>query len=70
MVAYLGKELPATADEWFAGATELAGSWWPDWQRWITAQDKAMVKARVPGEGGLPALEDAPGSYVRVMATD
>jgi polyhydroxyalkanoate synthase len=48
----------------------LAGSWWPDWQRWVSGQDKAMVPARVPGEGKLPALEDAPGSYVRVMATD
>jgi polyhydroxyalkanoate synthase len=67
---WVNEELPATADEWFAGATELAGSWWPDWQRWIIAQDKAMVPARVPGEGKLPALEDAPGSYVRVMATD
>ncbi len=67
---WVNEELPATADEWFAGATELAGSWWPDWQRWVTAQDRAMVPARVPGEGKLPALEDAPGSYVRVMATD
>lgn len=67
---WVNEELPATADEWFAGATELAGSWWPDWQRWITGQDRAMVPARIPGEGKLPALEDAPGSYVRVMATD
>ncbi len=67
---WTNEELPATADEWFAGAIELAGSWWPDWNRWVTAQEKTMVPARVPGEGGLPALEDAPGSYVRVMATD
>jgi len=67
---WVNEELPASPDEWFAGATELAGSWWPDWQRWVTGQDKAMVPARVPGEGKLPALEDAPGSYVRVMATD
>ena len=67
---WVNEELPASPDEWFAGATELAGSWWPDWQRWVSSQDKAMVPARVPGEGKLPALEDAPGSYVRVMATD
>ena len=67
---WVNEELPASPDEWFAGATELSGSWWPDWQRWVTGQDKAMVPARVPGEGKLPALEDAPGSYVRVMATD
>jgi len=67
---WVNEELPPSPDEWFAGATELSGSWWPDWQRWVTGQDKAMVPARVPGEGKLPALEDAPGSYVRVMATD
>jgi len=67
---WVNEELPASPDEWFAGATELAGSWWPDWQRWVSGRDKAMVPARVPGEGKLPALEDAPGSYVRVMATD
>ena len=67
---WVNDALPPAADDWFAGATELAGSWWPDWQRWVTALDRTMVEARVPGGGGLPALEDAPGSYVRVMATD
>ncbi len=67
---WINDNLPADPDEWFNGATELAGSWWPDWHRWITAQDKAMVPARQPGDGKLKALEDAPGSYVRAMATD
>ena len=57
-------------EAWFEAATELAGSWWPDWQRWVVAQDRTMVPAREPGEGALPALEDAPGSYVKVMAGD
>jgi polyhydroxyalkanoate synthase len=57
--------LPATADEWFAGATQHAGSWWNDWQAWIEARNggDAKVAARVPGAGQLPVLEDAPGSY-------
>lgn len=63
-------ELPADADAWFKGATELAGSWWPDWQRWILGQDRAMVPARIPGEGGLTPLADAPGDYVTVQARD
>jgi polyhydroxyalkanoate synthase len=61
---------PPSPDEWFANATELAGSWWPDWHRWVSALDKTQVPARTPGEGGLPALEEAPGSYVKVMVTD
>jgi polyhydroxyalkanoate synthase subunit PhaC len=28
------------------------------------------VPARVPGQGGLPAIEDAPGSYVKVRTVD
>ncbi len=67
---WINEELPPDAEAWFKGATELAGSWWPDWHRWVSGLDKAMVPARIPGEGGLPAIEDAPGSYVKVMATD
>ena len=28
------------------------------------------LSSRVPGEGGLPAIEDAPGSYVKVRTID
>ena len=58
-------EHPTDPVAWLAGATEMAGSWWPDWQRWVTALDNTQVPARVPGDGALPAIEDAPGSYVR-----
>jgi polyhydroxyalkanoate synthase len=67
---WVTEELPPDPEAWFKGATELAGSWWPDWQRWVSAQDRAQVPARVPGEGGLPALCDAPGEYVKVQARD
>jgi polyhydroxyalkanoate synthase subunit PhaC len=67
---WVNDDLPPDPDAWFKGATELAGSWWPDWQRWIVAQDKAMVEARIPGAGALPALADAPGTYVTVQARD
>ena len=62
-------DLPDEPEDWFAGATEMAGSWWPDWQRWITALDKRQVKARSPGDGKLKPIEDAPGSYVKVLLT-
>ncbi len=66
---WINAELPPNPDEWLAGATEIAGSWWPDWQRWVTSLNGEKVPARTPGEGGLPAIEDAPGSYVRVRLT-
>ncbi len=66
---WVSTDLPASPDDWFAGSTELSGSWWPDWHRWASAQDATMVPARQPGEGRLPALEPAPGSYVKLMAS-
>jgi polyhydroxyalkanoate synthase len=64
---WINEDLPADPEAWFAGATEIAGSWWADWQRWILAEDKRQVKARTPGEGKLAAIENAPGRYVKVM---
>ncbi len=66
---WINTDLPPDAESWFQGATEMAGSWWPDWQRWITALDKTQVKARKPGDGKLKPIEDAPGSYVAVRLT-
>jgi polyhydroxyalkanoate synthase len=63
-------QLPSTPDEWFAGAQAHAGSWWPLWDEWVTKFDSGRVPARRPGEGKLPILGDAPGSYVRVRAGD
>ena len=57
-----------TLAEWQAGATEFPGSWWHDWDKWLSARSGPKVPARVPGEGALPALEDAPGSYVQVRS--
>ena len=61
---------PPTLAEWQSGAREFPGSWWHDWDRWLSAKSGAKVPARVPGAGGLPAIEDAPGSYVKVRLID
>ncbi|MBS0519357.1 MAG: class I poly(R)-hydroxyalkanoic acid synthase [Proteobacteria bacterium] len=61
---------PPTLEEWKAGATEYPGSWWNDWDKWLSEKSGPKVPARVPGAGGLPALEDAPGSYVKVRLID
>ena len=60
--------LPATAEEWFAGAQPHDGSWWPEWDEWVTEFELGRVSARTPGAGKLPIIEDAPGSYVRVRS--
>jgi len=58
-------KMPKSADEWLAGAKQFEGSWWTDWQEWITSFGKEEVPARDPAKGKLKALEDAPGSYVK-----
>ena len=56
---------PATADEWFKGATQHPGSWWDDWQAWIAERNEANGgNAKAPARIPANALEDAPGSYV------
>jgi polyhydroxyalkanoate synthase len=58
--------LDGDAESWFAGAAQHEGSWWNDWRAWIEPFLDREVAARVPGRGGLPALEAAPGSYARI----
>jgi polyhydroxyalkanoate synthase len=62
---WLNPAEPQEVDSWLASATEHAGSWWPDWNAWLAAQSGDDVPARVPGDGKLPVIDDAPGSYVR-----
>jgi polyhydroxyalkanoate synthase len=58
--------LPADPEAWLAGAELHQGSWWSDWTKWIAPHGGGQVPARQPGSGGLAAIEDAPGSYVKV----
>ncbi|MCA6300097.1 MAG: class I poly(R)-hydroxyalkanoic acid synthase [Phenylobacterium sp.] len=60
--------LPETLEAWQADAGETAGSWWPHWAEWLRARSGPMVPARDPAAGPLPALEGAPGSYVKVKS--
>ncbi len=64
---WINPELPKTPDEWFEGATEIAGTWWSDWQRWVTIQGGASARALVPAREPAEGVEAAPGSYVRVQ---
>jgi polyhydroxyalkanoate synthase len=57
-----------TLADWLKGAQEHKGSWWPDWREWLESIDAEKVPARAVGTDAMPAIEDAPGSYVRVRA--
>src|ERR1700757_2542957 len=54
--------------DWIKGAQEHRGSWWPNWREWLGGIDAEEVPARGVGSETLPAIENAPGSYVRVRA--
>jgi polyhydroxyalkanoate synthase len=58
----------SSVETWMKNATEHAGSWWPDWVEWLRGQGAEMVPARKIGAGKLKAIEDAPGSYVKVKS--
>ncbi|MGH1354655.1 MAG: PHA/PHB synthase family protein [Thalassovita sp.] len=58
-------DYPADHEEWFAGAKQHAGSWWPVWTEWMTDHtSEKEVPGRIPGEGNVTVIEDAPGRYV------
>ena len=59
------EQLPEHPDDWFKNTEKHEGSWWPDWHKWMTQLNRVKVPARIPEQGGLGAIEDAPGSYVR-----
>ncbi|MCG7530635.1 class I poly(R)-hydroxyalkanoic acid synthase [Psychrobium sp. MM17-31] len=64
---WTSEELKEDAQQWFAGATKHDGSWWPHWQQWLSEKSGSQVKARAVGRTkAFPAIEDAPGRYVRV----
>ena len=63
------KAAPPSAEEWFAGATEHKGSWWPEWARFLQENGGAEVPA--PSQAGnaqYQPSEPAPGHYVQVRA--
>ena len=61
---------PEKPDEWFDGSQVHDGSWWGDWQDWVTRHAGPQVKKRIPGDGKLKPIEDAPGSYVLVRSSN
>jgi len=58
--------LPASLEEWHAGATEHPGSWWPAWEVWLGQRSGEKVAPPSLGtlESGYRPRRDAPGMYV------
>ena len=58
----------ADFDTWLPEATENPGSWWTDWDQWLSKLSGEQVPARQPGDGKFKPLGDAPGEYVKIKA--
>jgi polyhydroxyalkanoate synthase subunit PhaC len=68
---WIGKAaaLPGTPEAWLAQAQEHQGSWWPDWCAWLASHAGKQVAApKAPGSRKYPAIEAAPGRYVKQKA--
>ena len=63
---YFTGELAPTPDAWLESAAAHDGSWWPDWDAWVSEHSGGEAQPREPGAGALPVIEDAPGRYVKV----
>jgi polyhydroxyalkanoate synthase len=58
-----------TAEAWFKGATEVPGSWWPEWAKFLSDNGGKKVKAKAKaGNARYQPIEAAPGRYVKVKA--
>jgi len=59
----------ASPAAWLDSAGEQAGSWWGAWSAFLQQHGGADVDApSAPGNDAYPALEPAPGSYVKARA--
>jgi polyhydroxyalkanoate synthase len=66
---YTNGDWASGAEGWMEAATFHKGSWWPRWEAWLNTRSGAKLAARMPGDLEHPALEDAPGTYVRRRAS-
>ena len=63
-------KIAPTADEWLAGAKQIAGSWWPDYTNWLEQfVGKQKPASTVFGNSKYKKMEAAPGVYVKEKAT-
>jgi polyhydroxyalkanoate synthase subunit PhaC len=65
---WTNKNMKGALDDWYAFAHETPGSWWPYWDSWLRERAGAEIPARIPGEGKLKPICDAPGEYVKVRS--
>lgn len=61
---YTNPDLGLTPEDWVLDADKHEGSWWPNWDAWLSKKSGKIIKARRPGDATHPTLGPAPGTYV------
>jgi polyhydroxyalkanoate synthase len=66
MASRQGGEAFVDAETWEQTTARKEGSWWPAWERWLSAHSGGLSDPPDVGAStaGYPALDDAPGQYV------
>ena len=70
---WISDSYPEDADAWFEQASEERGSWWPQWSQWLEEfkggkDAKTRAAPAQTGSSKYPAIEPAPGRYVKQKA--
>ena len=66
---WAGTPYPGDPEDWLRGAAEKPGSWWPQWAAWLAQHGGgARMAPKAPGDARHPAIEPAPGRYVKQKA--
>jgi len=67
---WVGEAHPQDPAAWLESAGERQGSWWTEWSRWMEEFKGGMRGApAAAGSEGHPAIEPAPGRYVKQRAS-
>lgn len=62
---FVNDNIPATADEWAASASEVQGSWWERWSSWLNERSGEEIPApKKLGSRKFKPMDPAPGTYV------
>ncbi len=62
---WINDKLAQDPQAWLDAATEVQGTWWNDWAKWLARHGEAKIKARKnPGNKVYKPIESAPGRYV------
>ena len=70
--SYQISTMPATArytppGQWQTNTPMKDGSWWEEWQRWLTGYSSGKVKPPSMGNKEYAPVHDAPGNYVMMQ---